>query len=429
MEHTRFGIILLENPFIRATDVERCLQIQSLGGWRKPIGQILLEEGVISQETLQLVLEIQERRRASTSVATPEPSCDEQLPELAELIQRGRRRNATDVLLALGRRPRGRIRGRIESLSTRRVDRCWMDDFLRAALEPREREALSEDRHVVTRLRQADGDSCRVTLFHDSYGISASIRLVPGQVPSLQELGHSESVVDLLDDKRGLVVVAGGPRSGKSTTIASMVEKLSCGNTGHVIVLDEHHEFSFSKSSNLITRKYVPRDADATAAALRAAFREDPDVIVVGELVGAEAIELSMQLASTGHLVIAGVQAADSIAALRKLEEGVPEQALRQFRGNLASELRGLVYQDLVPSQKRDELVLVEEVLQSTRQFRWTVSEGEYERIPILLSLDREADSVSLDDRLMDLVESGDVSIEEAFARARDTHRFLMTAG
>lgn len=428
MDPTRLGILLLENPFIRREDVERCLKIQRLGGWHKPIGQVLLEEGVISEEKLNLVLTIQERRRASARAHARRGAHERTVPRPADLLQRARSRRATDLLLALGRRPRARIGGRLEPLSPLRLEPGWMREFLDAALEPEQRDRLSTERHFVTKLRGADGRACRVTLFHDSFGPAASIRLVPERVPSLSALGHAPAADHLIDSRRGLVLVTGGPRSGKSTTIASMIESLAKKRAGHIVVLDEHHEFEFAHGAGLVTRKHVPRDPRALAGALAAAFREDPDVIVVGELVGCQSVELSMQLASTGHLVIAGMQASSTIAALRRLEEGISDQALPNFRANLASELRGVIFQDLVPACKDDGLVLAAEMIVASKAFWWALAQGRLDRIPILLSLDSEQDCSAMDDRLMDLVESNDISIEEAFARARDQHRFLMTA-
>ncbi len=432
MDDTRFGIILLENPFIPSEDVRRCVQIQALGGRRKPIGQILLEEGGISQQTLELVLSIQEGRRVSGR-ATPhdeQGDGEAEVPEFGELLDRARTRDATDVLLATERRPRARVCGRLVSLSQRRIDRCWMKDFLRAILDPAERELLALEHSVVTRLRGAHGDTCRLTVFQDSFGVAASLRLVPAQIPTLDELGHLGAVSSVLANRRGLLLVAGGPRSGKSTTVAAMVQTLAREGAGHIVVIDEFHEFNYEHGADgLVTRKRVSRESKALSAALRSAFREDPDVIVVGDLHGAESIELCMQLASTGHLVVAGMQASGSVECLRKLEEGVPDQVLANFRGNLASELRGVIYQDLVPSVDGTELVLAEGVILTTKAIRRAIADGRLDRLPILVSFETENECRSMDDRLMDLVEAGQIAIEEAFARARDRHRFLMTAG
>lgn len=429
MHDTRLGIILLECPFIRSEDVERCLQIQALGGWRKPVGQVLLEEGVISSQTLDLVLKIQDRRRTSGQVqeGCDELWNDEKLPELGEILERCKQLRATDLMLALGRRPRARTAGRLVSLSQRSLDRCWMKAFLSAVVDPTGRAEFSTRRQVSARLEGSGGQCCFVQVFQDRFGPSASLRLVPEVVPSLDELGHKESVEKMLEDLRGLVVVSGRPRSGKSTTIAAMVQKIAKARAVHVLCLDEFHEFTF-QGQGLVTRKRVAHNADAQAAALRSSFREDPDVIVVGELIGAESLELCMQLASTGHLVIVGMQAPSSCTALERLECGVPAGVLDQFRGNLASELRGILHQELIAASDGSGLILASEVVAPSRAFRRAISEGRYDRIPILLSFEADT-SRSMDDVLMGLVEEGRIHVEDAFARAKDRHRFLITAG
>ena len=430
MHDTRFGIILLECPFIRSEEVERCLQIQSLGGWRKPVGQILLEEGVISEATLDLVLKIQDRRRTSGRVCEgeePLPWDEESLPELGELLDRAHSKNSTDLLLAQGRRPRARSGARLIPLSPQSIDRCWMKSFLTGVLDTQARSQLVGRRQVNARLEGTRGQSCFVQVFQDRHGPCAAIRLVPDEVPTLAALGHDASVPRMLEDLRGLVVVSGGPRAGKSTTIASMVEHIASQQPVHILCLDEYHEFSY-QGCGLVTRKRVAHDAQAQAAALRSSFREDPDVIVVGELVGAESVELCMQLASTGHLVIVGMQAPSSMSALERLEQGVPAGVLDQFRGNLASELRGLLHQELVPSSDATSLVLATEQIMPSRAFRRAVAEGRYDRISILLSFET-GESRAMDDCLMALVEEGRIRVEDAFARAKDRHRFLITAG
>lgn len=438
MHDTRLGIILLECPFIRAEEVERCLQIQALGGWRKPIGQVLLEGGVISAQTLDLVLKIQDRRRASARVAQSVEGAsdgegekkiwnDETLPDLAEILERCRTLRATDLMLAQGRRPRARSAGRIVPLSTRPLDDRWMKSFVSAVVDGAGRKEYTRRGQVHARLEVARGQTCFVQIFQDRFGPSATLRLVPDDVPTLQSLGHGDGVEKMLDDLRGLVVVTGRPRSGKSTTIASMVQHIAKERAVHILCLDEYHEFAF-QGKGLVTRKRVAHDAKSQAAALRSSFREDPDVIVVGELIGAESLELCMQLASTGHLVIVGMQAPSSCAALERLEFGVPPGVLDQFRGNLASELRGMLHQELVAAADGSGLILASEIVTPSRAFRRAVSEGRYDRIPILMSFEAGA-CRAMDDVLMDLVEDGKINVEEAFARAKDRHRFLITSG
>ncbi len=430
MHDTRLGIILLECPFIRTEEVERCLQIQSLGAWRKPIGQVLLEEGVISAQMLDLVLKIQDRRRTRARVRDDdaEPRFnDEVMPDLAELLDRARALRATDVILSLQRRPRARSGGRLVALSSMRVERCWMKAALRGVLDT----SLPSDARLGTamsvRLEAHSGQSCYVQVFCDRHGPCATIRMVPELVPDLQQLGHCDSVGAMLEELSGLVIVGGGPRSGKSTTIASMVQHIATKRAVHVLVLDEFHEFSYAGDS-LVTRKRVPHDGAAQAAALRSSFREDPDVIVVGNLVGAESLELCMQLASTGHLVIVGMQSPSCVSALERLERGIPEGVIDQFRGNLASTLRGIVHQELVTGADDASLVLATEAVRPSIAFRRAIAEGRYDRIPILLSFEA-GESRSMDDVLMTLVEEGRIRIEDAFARAKDRHRFLVTAG
>ncbi|GEM_PF-2593633 len=429
MDDTRFGIILLENPFMRREDLERCLQIQALCHHRKPIGQILLEEGLINERTLSLVLSIQERRRAFRRQAPEERAPeDPELPSPRRLLARARKWGASDLIFAESRRPRARVGGFLRDLSPERIDGEWMGRFLNIVLDGCRGDPFESRPVIETNLELGKGSRPRVVLCKDSLGPVVAIRLIPDEIPEADDLGLPPQVQGMLEAEKGLLLVAGGAGSGRTTTLASMAQSLVRDpDRGplHMMVLDRHHEYRIDPGVSLLSAKKVGAEPGDLAVALRAAFREDVDVLVVGDLRGREAIELALQAAETGILVLAGMQAGGAVKAIRRLREVFPDNLDSFIRTHLASSLLGVLYQELVPVVDGEGVVLATEVLAGIPEVRNALELGDMDRLILLLTLAESKGCKSLDEALMDLVEDEKISMDEAFARARDRQRML----
>lgn len=434
MQDTRFGFILLENPFMRSEDIERCLQIQALGGHKKPIGQILLEQGVIGEHMLKQVLAIQEHRRrrlGKESEQQPLPDSGG-LPSLDELIERAALHGASDLLLRIGRRPVARFAGRVEAISARALDEEWMGEVLARIGGNEELARFLRRQCFVTSYRsERSGRPCRVQLFAEGMGAALSLRLLPHPIPSLEELGHSPLVASLAEHERGLLLIAGPAAAGKSTTALSLLELLGRRRTRHLLSLTNTQEPEPDVAESLHTQRVIGRDCDTLVAALHDAFREDVDVIVVDELRSDAPIPLLLQAATTHALVIATMRASSASDALARLFDnfgGAADQGAAQARASFAAALRGLVYQELLPAAGRNASLLASEVLTPSTEIQKAIGEGALDRLPILAALGHGTTCLSFDEALIDLAESGQIENDEAFVRARDKQRLLHAA-
>lgn len=427
---TRIGTILLENPLIRKQDLEACLDLQELGGRRKRIGQILVEEGIISRETLSKLLEVQRKRRVHAKrrvVGGAAMFRDNQVPPIGDLVMRARSMEATDLFLGHGRKPWARVAGKKEEVSNVCLDEAWIRRFLYSFLTPDQKEQLGRSGYIVANLRQGTMSACRAMVFSDSLGTAVVVRLHQTAPPSIEKLGLSDCVADMLRQRKGIVVVAGGVGSGKSTTIAAMVNSIARSTKGHIIVLEENHEFAFPDSECLITYRRVGTDSETMETAIRAAMQEDPDIIVVGNLDDSAAIEMATQAASTGTMILAGVRSSGCVAGIKSLCERVPDQRAFDFRVSLADVLAGIIYLELVPPSSGRRMELVHEVMPRTRELRRALIQGDFDRIHEIIA--RHPRATTFDASLARLVDGGKVSVDEAFARARDGALLLRTMG
>ncbi len=431
MLETRFGFILLENPFMRSEDIEKCLQIQGLGGLKKPIEQVLLEQGVIGENVLQQILAIHEHRRRRIEHEPDRlPLADSaELPSLDLLIERAAENGASDLLLSVGRKPMARFAGRVEAISQRLLSDEWIGEALSTIGGNKELADFLQSQCFLTSYRSKLSQRlCRVQLFAESLGASLSIRLLPHPIPSLDELGHDQLVRSIVDSDRGLVLVSGPNASGKTTTVSSILQRIGKQQPRHVLSLLTGQAPDVDLGEGLHTQRVIGRDCESLELGLHDAFREDVDVIVIDELQRNAPIPLLLQAATAQALVIATTRANSADDAIARLFDDFGDHAAAPTRAAFAAALQGGIYQELLPAIGRNGSVLASEVITPSAPIHAAIVDGDLERIPILVALEHGQSCRSFDESLLDLAEAGLIEQDEAFVRARDKQRFLSAA-
>ena len=194
-----------------------------------------------------------------------------------------------------------------------------------------------------------DGTRIRINIYHQRNHLAASIRLLNSKIPSVGELGLPDTILDLADEYNGLVLVTGPTGSGKSTTLASMVEHINATNAKHVITIEDPIEYIYEHKKAMIHQREVGKDVSDFAVALRSALREDPDIILVGEMRDFETINAAITAAETGHLVLATLHTSSAAQTVERIIDGCPVDAQNRIRIQLANVLRGIVTQHLLP--------------------------------------------------------------------------------
>jgi twitching motility protein PilT len=283
------------------------------------------------------------------------------------------------------------------------------------------------------RARLAGGDSIdsasevagvgrvRIHFFRSSAGLAAAVRLLPRAAPSLASLRLPLPLDDLAELPHGLVLVCGASGSGKSTTLAAMAQEALRRRSIVLTTLEDPIEFALSPpGTSLARRRQVGRDVRDFATGLRDALREDPDVLLLGEMRDKETIALALTAAETGHLVLSSLHSGSAASAVERIVDAFPATGQAQVRGQLADSLRAVVVQRLLPRAKGEGRIPVIEVLRVTHAVGALIREGRTSQILSMLQSGKREGMLSLERCLADRVQAGEVGLEDARAAAND---------
>lgn len=329
--------------------------------------------------------------------------------ELADLLRLGMEHQASDMQLRAGRAPVLRRGGALEHLPAPQLAAAALEHLLRQAMPVPVRRAL--DREGSTDFVFAtDTARARVHVFRHAAGIGAALRLIPACAPTLAELGLPARLPGITDARQGLVLVTGASGSGKSTTLAALVDHFNRTRASHILTLEDPVEFLHDSRQALITQ----RDMRAGAHCLRAALRQDPDIIMLGEMRDTETIALALQAAETGHLVLSTLHTRTAADAVARILAVFPAAAQEAVRVQLSLSLRAVMGQALLPAREGRHCVLAYEMLVATPAIRHLIRENHLAQIESQQQTGRRHGMHTLSQYLDTLVESGRVAHDEA---------------
>jgi twitching motility protein PilT len=333
-----------------------------------------------------------------------------------------RQLGASDIHLKAGLAPILRIDGELRTLSdVPPLSREFIQNLAFSLLNDRRREILERTGDVALSLAAPDGSRQRLHVWQYRGGTAIAVRLVPAQVPTLEKLDLPPGVATLTGPRSGLVLVTGPAGGGKTTTMASLVDRLGTERACHVITIEDPVELILKDRRSVVVQREVGLDAPTTAAALRAAQRQDADVLLVGELRDAEATELAILAAETGRLVYAGVAARDALSGIARVLEVGGSGERPSLRARLAGVLRGVVAQQLVPRADGRGRRVAAEVLLVDDHARAALRDPDgVAELRAALDAGRPEGSQSFDAALVALARAKRIAASEALARATD---------
>jgi twitching motility protein PilT len=337
-----------------------------------------------------------------------------------ELVKRG----GSDLHLAAGYPPLARIRGDLVALREAAVDAAELEETLVEILTPLQRARLGTELDLDFGHTHKSTARFRANYFTKASGLGAVFRLVPTRVLTLAELGCPEVLWRLADRRAGLVIVTGPTGSGKSTTLAAMVDHINKTRACHILTIEDPVEFVHEPLRAQITHREVGVHTPSFEAALRSAGRENPDVVLVGELRTPEVARLALQLASYGVLVFATMQTNGAAPTLEHLVSSFPEAEQPQIRGMLAESLAGLVAQQLMLSPDRKTRVAVHEILVGSAAVSALVREGKTAQLASVMQSGQAQGMQTMDMALERLLTQSKVVAEDALDRAVDREMF-----
>ncbi|WP_394827779.1 type IV pilus twitching motility protein PilT [Pendulispora albinea] len=330
---------------------------------------------------------------------------------------------ASDLHLLDGDVPVVRVDGELHRLEHEGAE----DVAARLGLDPSAVAAVSSGRALDFTLESADGTRARVNVYRTSRGIAAALRFVSRGAPALSSLGLPLPIDDLVDLPHGLVIVCGATGSGKSTTLAALAQAALARRSIVLLTLEDPIEFTLASGPrSLVRQRQIGRDVRDFPSGLRDALREDPDVLVLGEMRDPETISLAITAAETGHLVLTSLHCGGVASAIERIVDAYPPERQQQVRIQLADTLRAAVAQRLVPRARGVGRVLAAEVLRTNHAVANMIREGKTAQVASVLHSGKREGMIALERHLADRIRSGEVRPEDGRAVANDPDSLAM---
>jgi twitching motility protein PilT len=327
--------------------------------------------------------------------------------DVAELLIQTKARGGSDLHLSAGSPPLMRLHGQLTTIEDGLLSRDAVHRMVYEILNDDQRRLFEEHRDLDFAIEVGEMARFRVNVFNQRNGEAAVFRVIPTQIRSVQELGLPEAVQTLALRENGLVLVTGPTGSGKSTTIAAMIDLVNATQKKHIVTLEDPIEFVHRSKGCLVNQREIGAHTKSFAAALRAALREDPDVILVGEMRDLETISLALTAAETGHLVFGTLHTKSAPKTIDRIIDAFPPAQQQQVRVQLAEALQGVISQILLPTKDRKGRVAALEVMVATVAIRNLIREGKTHQMPSSIQTGTQVGMQSLEQALRNLVMQG----------------------
>jgi twitching motility protein PilT len=346
------------------------------------------------------------------------------VPRIAALFDKLLENKGSDLHLSIGHPPLGRIRGQLTSLREALLTQAELEAMLFEITNPEQKRQITEELDLDFAYSYGTKARFRANYFYKTTGIAAVFRTIPSKVLSLAELNTPEVVRKLAERRSGLVLVTGPTGSGKSTTLAAMIHHINHARSAHVLTIEDPVEFVHESAKSQVTHREVGVHASSFANAIRSAGREDPNVILIGELRTNETMKLALQLASFGVLVMATVHTNSAPATIDRIINSFPAEEQPQVRGMLAEGLAGIVAQQLIRTADGRGRVAALEILIGTSAIASMIREGKVFQIASKMQASQNLGMQTLDMHLEKLVAAGTITAEAAMEKAQDKEAF-----
>ena len=330
------------------------------------------------------------------------------------LLQEVINQHASDLHLQVGLPPMLRIDGALTPVAnTPSLDVETTERLIFSILDNEQKQILLKDKEFDFSFAFGDLGRFRVNAFHERGNIAAAMRLIPNDIPTLAELGLQAVVESFADYPRGLVLVTGPTGSGKSTTLAALLDKINSERSEHIITIEDPIEFTHKSKRSVIVQREVHYDTYSFSAALRSALREDPDVVLIGEMRDLETISAAITIAETGHLVFATLHTNSASQSIDRMVNVFPPHQQPQIKAQLGNMLMAICSQRLIPAIGGGRLVSAE-ILVANPAVRNIIREGKSHQLDQVIQTSAKEGMQSMDRTLVQLVQSGQITYDEA---------------
>jgi twitching motility protein PilT len=339
-------------------------------------------------------------------------------------LKLGTQQGCSDIHLAVGVPPMLRMYGDLVPIKFRDIRDTELESYLVEILTPSQRTRFAEGHDVDFSYVSAEGGRFRVNVFRKETGIGAVFRAIPTEIPSIDKLGLPAVVRKLCDYHQGMILVTGSTGSGKSTTLAAMIDLLNTTRKLNIISLEDPIEFVHRSKQSQVIQRELGTHLPTFAEGVRAAMREDPDVILVGEMRDAETISMAMTAAETGHLVLGTLHTTGAVKTIDRIIDALPIEEREQTKSFLSQSLIAVVTQVLVKTADGQGRRAVCEVMVMTKAIAKLIQTDQTHQVPSQLQTGREFGMQILDQALLAAVQAREVDPDSAYAYATDKRLF-----
>lgn len=349
--------------------------------------------------------------------------------KLRELLDIQISHHASDLILKVGSAPLLRVHGDLTPLNAPALADV---DIESAMVEILNKEQVTEFRKEMELDFSYEIPSVaryRVNMFKQKGHIGAVFRLIPSRIPTIDELGFPPILKEMAMRPRGLIIVTGPSGCGKSTTQAAILNHSNANESVHIVTVEDPVEFVHANKKAVISQREVGRDTDSFANALKFVLRQDPDVILVGEMRDLETISLAITAAETGHLVVTTLHTTDTISTIDRIIDVFPSHQQNQIRMQISLNLVGVISQVLVKRADKKGRIAAYEILIATSPIRNLIREAKTHQLASILQTSQKQGMITMDACLANLVRSKLVTFEEAFSKSLNQENFKKEVG
>ncbi|MDL2300732.1 type IV pilus twitching motility protein PilT [Lachnospiraceae bacterium OttesenSCG-928-D06] len=349
------------------------------------------------------------------------------MPTIEEILRAAKEAGASDVHLTVGIPPKMRVNGKLITMNYERMLPPDTVEVLLAVTTEMQRGLFEERGEYDMSFSIPNCGRYRVNLYRQRGSVALAFRLVGTNIPAPEELGVPESVIDLYKKKRGLVLVTGPTGSGKSTTLAAIIDKINNNKEAHIITLEDPIEYLHQHRLSMVNQREIGIDSGNYANALRAALREDPDVILVGEMRDFETISVAITAAETGHLVLSTLHTIGAASTVDRIIDVFPPHQQQQIRVQFANVLEAVVSQQLIPAKDNSGRIAAFEVMHANHAVRNLIREGKSHQLLTVMQTNRKLGMITMDEAISQMYREGRISKDMAVQFAQDPDRMSNT--
>ena len=346
------------------------------------------------------------------------------MPRIDSFLKLGLAQGCSDVHLAVGVPPMLRMNGDLMPIKFRELSDSELESYVMEILSDSQKEHFYSGKDLDFSYVGEEGSRFRVNLFRKVSGVGAVFRFIPNEVPTLEGLDMPETVRDFCDYHQGMVLVTGSTGTGKSTTLAAMIDHLNKTRNLNIISLEDPIEFVHPSKNSQVIQRELGTHLRSFADGVRSAMREDPDVILVGELRDAETISMAMTAAETGHLVLGTLHTTGAVKTIDRIIDALPGELREQTKSFLSQSLKAVVTQVLVKTLDGHNRKAILEILVNNRAISKLIMNDQSHQIGAQLQTGKDQGMQVMDAALLEAIEAKEIDPDDAFRFANDKRKF-----